>query len=90
MQKVPDSPDEATLQCHLTTWDDYAVFGMVEKGLGISVLPALILRHLPFNVEVRSFDEPVYRDIALALRNRSIAPLATQRFIDYLDYRNAV
>ena len=77
-----------TLQCHLTTWDDYAVFGMVEKGLGISVLPALILRHLPFNVEVRGFDEPVYREIALALRHRASAPLATQRFIEYLDYRN--
>ena len=76
------------VQSHITTWDDYAVFAMVEKGLGISVQPQLILRRVPFNVAVKSFDVPQYRELALALRNRHAAPLATQRFIEYLSYRN--
>ena len=72
----------------MTTWDDYAVFAMVEKGLGISVQPSLILQRLPFDIVAKSFDEPQYRELALALRNRDAAPLATKRFIDYLGYRN--
>ena len=31
------------IQSSMTTWDDYAVFAMVEKGLGISVQPNLLL-----------------------------------------------
>ena len=76
------------IQSSMTTWDDYAVFAMVEKGLGISVQPALILQRLPFNIVAKSFDEPQYRELALAMRNRNSMPLAAQRFIDYLGYRN--
>ena len=76
------------IQSNLTTWDDYAVFAMVEKGLGISVQPALILKRIPFNIVVKSFDEPQYRELALAMRNRESIPLAASRFIDYLGYRD--
>ena len=76
------------IQSSMTTWDDYAVFAMVEKGLGISVQPALILQRLPFNIVIKSFDEPQYRELALAMRDRESVPLATKRFIDYLGYRN--
>ena len=75
-------------QSSMTTWDDYAVFAMVEKGLGISVQPTLILQRLPFNIVAKSFDVPQYRELALAMRNRETIPLAAKRFIDYLDYRN--
>ena len=77
------------IQSSMTTWDDYAVFAMVEKGLGISVQPALILQRLPFDIVVKSFDEPQYRELALAMRNRDTVPLATKRFIDYLGYRES-
>lgn len=76
------------VQSSMTTWDDYAVFAMVEKGLGISVQPSLILQRLPFNIVEKSFDEPQYRELALAMRDRESLPLATKRFIDYLGYRN--
>ena len=75
------------IQSSMTTWDDYAVFAMVEKGLGISVQPALILKRLPFYIVAKSFDEPQYRELALAMRSRTALPLATKRFIDYLGYR---
>ncbi len=76
------------IQSSMTTWDDYAVFAMVEKGLGISVQPSLILQRLPFDIVAKSFDEPQYRELALAMRNRDAAPLITRRFIEYLGYRN--
>jgi len=77
------------VQTHFTTWDDYAVFAMVEKGLGISVQPALILQRIPFYIAVKSFDEPQYRELGFAMRSREGASLATKRLIDYLGYRNS-
>ena len=71
-----------------TTWDDYAILSMVESGLGIGVLPRLILRRIPYQVEIRSFSEPFYRDIGLALRSSSSASAAVKKFIQYLKYRN--
>ena len=76
------------IQPSMTPRDDYAVLAMVEKGLGISVQPNLLLQRLPFDIVAKSFDEPQYRELALAMRNRDAVPLATRRFIDYLRYRN--
>ena len=71
-----------------TTWDDYAVMSMVENGLGLSILPRLILRRVPYRILKRELEVPVFRDIGLALRDREAAPLAVKRFIEYLSYRN--
>jgi len=71
-----------------TTWDDYAVMSMVESGLGLSILPQLILKRVPYNIVAKELDVPAYRDIALAIRERKTASLAVKRFLDYLDYRN--
>lgn len=73
---------------HFTTWDDYAVMSMVESGLGLSILPQLILKRVPYNIVAKELDVPAYRDIALALRERKTASLAVKRFLDYLEYRN--
>ena len=71
-----------------TTWDDYAIMSMVESGLGIGILPKLILKRIPYDVEIRSFSKPYYREIALALRNQKTASTAVKRFVQYLKYRN--
>lgn len=70
-----------------TTWDDYAILSMVESGLGVSLLPRLILRRIPYRVAIRELDIPLRREIALALRNRNAAPLAVKQFLQYLSYR---
>ena len=46
-------------QTRFTTWDDYAVMSMVEKGLGISMLHQLILRRTPYHLAVKELDVPV-------------------------------
>ncbi len=70
-----------------TTWDDYAIMSMVESGLGISILPQLILKRIPYKIIAKELDVPAYRNIAFALRCEKSAPLAVKRFIEYLDFR---
>ena len=72
---------------HFTTWDDYAVMSMVESGLGISILPELILKRVPYRIAIRELDVPALRTIAFCLRDRKNASLAVKRFLEYLDFR---
>ena len=43
-----------------TTWEDFAIMAMVEKDMGISILPDLILKRVPYRIEIQigraSFD----------------------------------
>lgn len=75
---------------HFTTWDDYAIMSMVESGLGISILPELILQRIPYRITARELAEPAYRKIGLAMKDRKSASLAVKRFLEYLPYRNDV
>lgn len=71
-----------------TTWDDYAILSMVEGGLGIGILPRLILRRIPYHVEIRSFSEPFFREIGFAMKSGGTSSAAVKRFVQYLSYRN--
>lgn len=71
-----------------TTWDDYAIMSMVESGLGISILPELILRRIPYRIVAKMLAVPAYREIGLALRERESASLAVKKFIEYLPFRD--
>lgn len=72
----------------LTTWDDYAILAMVESGLGISILPKLILQRNSYRVTAKQLDVPAYRKICLAMRGKKTASLAVKRFLEFLPYRN--
>lgn len=76
-----------TPKVHFTTWDDYAIMSMVESGLGISILPQLILQRVPYKILAKELDVPAYRNIGLALKDKKTASLAVKRFIEYLQYR---
>lgn len=71
-----------------TTWDDYAVMSMVEVGLGVSILPELIMRRVPYRIEIRGLEPAAYRTIALALPERRTPSTVMSRFMDYLDFRD--
>lgn len=71
-----------------TTWDDYSILSMVEGSLGIGILPRLILRRIPYDVEVRPFTRPAYREIALAIRSQKTTSAAVKQFVQYLKYRD--
>ncbi|MCM1088304.1 MAG: LysR family transcriptional regulator [Muribaculaceae bacterium] len=72
---------------HFTTWDDYAIMSMVESGLGISILPQLILQRIPYQIITKELDVPAFRNIGLALRNKKNSSLAVKRFLEYIKYR---
>ena len=72
---------------HFTTWDDYAIMSMVESGLGISILPQLILKRVPYKILAKELDVPAYRNIGLALKSEKSASLAVKKFLEYLQYR---
>jgi DNA-binding transcriptional LysR family regulator len=76
-----------TPKVHFTTWDDYAIMSMVESGLGISILPQLILKRVPYRIVAKELDVPAYRNIGLALRDKKSASLVVKRFMEYLQYR---
>lgn len=70
-----------------TTWEDFSIMSMAERGLGIGILPDMILRRIPYQLEIRSLQEPYYREIYLAMKNRKRLTPATQKFIEYLRFR---
>ena len=72
---------------HFTTWDDYAIMSMVENGLGVSILPELILARTPYHIIAKELDIPAYRKIGLAFKSKKNASPALKRFLAYLDYR---
>lgn len=72
---------------HFTTWDDYAIMSMVESGLGISILPQLILQRVPYRIITKELDVPAFRKIGLAMRSKKNSSLAVKRFLEYIAYR---
>ncbi len=74
---------------HFTTWDDYAIMSMIESGLGISILPKLILQRIPYRIVTKELDIPAYRNIGLAMRNSNSLSLVVKRFLEYIKYRNS-
>lgn len=72
------------------TWEDYAIMAMAEKGLGIGILPEMILKRIPYQVEVRSFAKPYFREIALAMKDRRKLTPAAKKFTEYLKYREDI
>ncbi len=76
-----------TPNVRITTWDDYAVMSMVESGLGIGLLPRLILKRTPYRILTKELQVPAYRNIGLALRDWKTASLAVKKWMEYLRYR---
>ncbi|MDT3425333.1 DNA-binding transcriptional LysR family regulator [Paenibacillus forsythiae] len=66
-----------------TSGDDYAIMAMVEQGLGISILPELVLRGQQFNI--RSIElKGQYRSLGIAVHSIKQVSPATRRFLDYV------
>ncbi|MDR7077032.1 DNA-binding transcriptional LysR family regulator [Neobacillus niacini] len=73
---------------NFTTWDDYAIMSMVENGLGISILPELILKRIPHKIIAKELEVPAFRNIGVAMREQKSLSLASKKFLEYLSYRN--
>ena len=70
-----------------TTWEDFAIMAMVEKGMGVGILPDMILQRIPYRLQIRSLKEPYYRQIGLAMKDKEHLSPAVKKFIEYLSFR---
>ena len=73
------SPD-VRLRVH----DDYSILSMVEQGLGVSILPELVLRKTNYDVAVLPIEPAIIRTMSIVTKDRHTLPLASKEFIRYL------
>ena len=89
--KVSDLLEQSQVRpdIRFTTWEDFAIMAMVERGMGVGILPDMILRRIPYRLEIRPLKEPYYRSIGLAMKHAAHLTPAARKFIDYLLFREA-
>lgn len=61
--------------------DDYTIMAMVEKGLGISILPELVLNRTSYDIISKPLSPQVFRTLAIGIKENTQVPLAAQLFI---------
>lgn len=61
--------------------------GRMDCGLGVSLLPRLVLKRIPHAVVQKETLPACHRDIVFALRKTAAAPLSVKRFLEYLPCR---
>ncbi len=66
------------------TKDDYAVIAMVEQGLGISIMPELLLKGRHDNLQILPLVPEAKRTIGMAVAAGDKAAPVTRRFADYV------
>lgn len=66
------------------TKDDYAIIAMVENGLGMSIMPELLLKGRTDRVQVMPVVPEAKRTIGLAIAAGERAGPATRRFAEYV------
>ena len=71
---------DITLRVH----DDYSILSMIETGLGISILPELVLRKTNYEVAILPIEPAVTRKIGLVMKEKQSLPIACKHFIAFL------
>lgn len=66
------------------TKDDYAIISMVENGLGVSIMPELLLRGRTANVRVLELENHPTRTVALAVPEHASQSPCAKRFAEYV------
>ena len=72
---------------HFDSVDDLSVVSMVEKGIGVAVLPNLVVRNARKTVRILALEPKISRQLGFAYNaheNGAPKSQATQKFIDFL------
>lgn len=64
--------------------DDHAIMAMVEMGLGISILPELVLRGQQRQIHIKDLHESKCRSLGIAAHSIENVSPATKKFISYV------
>lgn len=73
-----------TPNVRFTTYDDYVIMAMVESGIGVSIVPQLVLERSPYKLVTRELDTTLTRQIVLATKTSRRQSPAVERFIAYI------
>ncbi len=63
--------------------DDCGVMAMVERGLGMSIMPELLLRGERHRLKKKSLDPKEFRKICLAYKEFQTLPPAARQFVEF-------
>ncbi|KXH81844.1 LysR family transcriptional regulator [Sporosarcina sp. HYO08] len=75
---------KVTPQIKFELADDQAIISMVQNGMGISILPEMVLYRVPKNVRIVGLKGEHYRSIGIAAPSFNTISPAARKFIDYV------
>lgn len=64
--------------------DDHTILSMVEKGIGVSILPSMILDRASYRIKTVPIKTPVTRTVGVSYLSDDLLPIAAKRFIEFL------
>lgn len=64
--------------------EDYTIMAMVENGLGIGVLPELVLQRCPWKIKAVAFRKDVRRELGILTRKGEHVSWAVKKFIEFI------
>lgn len=64
--------------------DAYSIMAMVEKGIGISIIPEMSAYRNPYHIYAKELSVPAYRTISIIYRKLPLISNAAKVFIDML------
>ena len=68
----------------LNSDDDMAAVSLVRAGMGVTVLPSLVLKKHPAGIRILRLETPLYRTLGLSFSKSLAADTAARRFIAYM------
>ena len=66
-----------------------AVLAMVEKGMGLTICPALTVRSFRFNLDTVPMAPPLHRTLGIAAPRPALRSPVTETFLQFLSQRSA-
>lgn len=70
---------------HYQSSDDPSILAMIERGMGLGYMGRLILTDTPYRVIAKKTDPQHFRHIALAIKDRKMAPRTALLFLEYVE-----
>jgi DNA-binding transcriptional LysR family regulator len=78
--------DALAIRPHIqfTVKQDQTILAMVSQGLGVSIMPELMLQHSPYPVVPCRLSQPFYRNIGICVKDKEACSRSTLRFIQHV------
>lgn len=72
---------QLTLNTQFEVLENSTIISMVEAGLGVTIVPSMILPVNPVNIVVKQLNPPIIRELGLAVRSKQMVTPVVAAFI---------